>query len=212
VHPRMLATRGSGSNLKSVVGDEFADWYRVGGRRLQFYVTDAEVAEWLQEMLPEELGPYSLVGQEWQNQRWEPFEYPLAAISECFTDHRSANLWIRSDVLSPGLTGEDKKRLSFKGLILVQLGLEREGRLGDASIAIVDRIRHEATGRERRQPEYLRVFERLRRSMRKRLVVKTAYTFPDGSVGEHWPMTARAADAHRRGEVTFTAEPAGLRP
>jgi hypothetical protein len=28
-----------------------AGWYRVGGHRLQFYATDAEIAEWLQEVL-----------------------------------------------------------------------------------------------------------------------------------------------------------------
>jgi hypothetical protein len=194
-----------------VAGDEFAGWYRAGGHRLQFYATDAEIAEWLQEMLPPESAPYSIVGREWQDGRWQPFEYALAAIEGCFRRHRSANLWIRSDVLSPGLTGQDEKRLSFDGLILVQLGSQRNGRLEEASIGIVDRIRHEATGRERRRPEYLRIFERLRRSMRKRLVVTTAYTFPDGSVNESWPMTARAADAHSRGEVTFTANPVGLR-
>jgi hypothetical protein len=194
-----------------VAGDELAGWYRVGGHRLQFYATDAEIAEWLQEMLPPESGPYSIVGQEWQDGRWQPFEYALAAIDECFMHHRDNNLWIRSDVLSPGLTGDDEKRLSFNGLMLVQLGSQRNGRLEEASIAIVDRIRHEATGRERRRPEYLRIFERLRRSMRQRLAVTTEYTFPDGSVSESWPMTARAADAHSRGEVTFTANPVGLR-
>jgi hypothetical protein len=194
-----------------VAGDEFEGWFRVGGHVLHFYATDAEIAEWLQETLPPEFGPYSIVGQEWHDGRWQPFEYPLTAIDECFMRHRSANLWVRSDVLSPGLTGEDEKRLSFNGLINVQLGRQRNGRLDEASVGIVDRIRHEGTGRERRRPEYLRIFERLRRSMRKRLVVTTAYTFPDGSVSETWPMTARAADAHSRGEVTFTANPVGLR-
>jgi hypothetical protein len=194
-----------------VAADEFAGWHRVGGHRLQFYATDNEIAEWLQEMLPSESAPYSMVGQECRDGRWQPFEYALAAIDECFMRHRSNNLWIRSDVLSPRLTGEDEKRLSFNGLILVQLGSKTNGRLEEASIAIVDRIRHEPTGRERRRPEYLRIFERLRRSMRKRLVVTTAYTFPDGSVSESWPMTARAADAHSRGEVRFAAAPVGLR-
>jgi hypothetical protein len=192
--------------------NDFAGWYRVGGHRLQFYATDAEIAEWLQEMLPAAFGPYSIVGQDLIGKRRQPFEYPLRAIDECFTEHRSANLWIRSNALSPNVTSTDDKELSFNGLILVQLGRLRNGRLEDASIAIVDRIRHEATGREQRQPEYLRIFERLRRSMRKRLVVTTAYTLADGSVSEHWPMTAHAANAHSRGEVTFAAKPVGLRP
>ena len=141
----------------------------------------------------------------------QPFEYPLEAIDDCFARHRHANLWLRSDLLSPGLTAEDEPRLGFNGLILVQLGHEQKGRLDDASIAIVDRIRHRATGRELRRPEYLRLFERLRQSMRDRLVVATAVTLADGTVAEDSPMTARAADAHRGGEVTFTARPVGLR-
>jgi hypothetical protein len=192
------------------VGDELAGWYRVGGHRLQFYATDAEIAEWLLEMLPATFGPYSVIGQEWQDGRWEPFEYPLDRIIEVFEAPRQA--WIRSEVLSPQVPPGDDKRQSFGGLILVQPGSERNGRVGEASIAVVDRIRHELTGEERRQPEYLRIFERLRRSMRKRLVVATSYTFPDGRVSrDHWPMTARAADAHARGEVRFDAEPIGLR-
>jgi len=51
-------------------------------------------------------------------------------------------------------------------LILLQLCRERNSRLGEARTAVVDRTRHEATGEERRRPEYLRIFERLRRSMR----------------------------------------------
>jgi hypothetical protein len=53
---------------------------------------------------------------------------------------------------------------------------------------MIDRIRHEATGEERRQREYLRIVERLRRSMRNRLVVET----------EDWPSTERAAVEHGR--------------
>ena len=195
------------------MNDELAGWYRVGGHRLQFYATDAEIAEWLLEMLPATFGPYSVIGREWHDGRWEPFEYPLDKIVSAFQAHRGAvNWWIRSEVLSPHVPAGDDTRHSFGGLILVQLGSERNGRLLEASIAVVDRIRHEVTGEERRQPEYLRIFERLRRSMRKRLVVATSYTFPDGSVcGTHWLMTARAADAHTRGEVTFDAEPIGLR-
>ena len=197
--------------------DEFAGWHRVGGRRLQFYATDDEIAEWLLEMLPPRFRPYSVLAQEWVGAGWRTLEQPIEDIREFFADHRNANFWIRSRVLSPGLVAEelpapeDTKRLSFRGLILVQLGRDFEGRLDEASIAIVDRIRHETTGRERRRHEYLRIFERLRRSMRKRLVVETARTLPDGTTTEDWRMTAHAADEHVRGKVKFAAEPVSLR-
>jgi hypothetical protein len=197
--------------------DEFAGWQRVGGRRLQFYATDDEIAEWLLEMLPPRFGPYSVLAQEWAAGDWRTFEQPIKDIRDFFADHRNANFWIRSRVLSPGLVAEelsapeDNKRLSFRGLILIQLGRDFDGRLDEASIGIVDRIRHETTGRERRRHEYLRIFDRLRRSMRKRLVVETVRTLPDGTTTEDWRMTARAADAHVRGKVKFAAEPIGLR-
>jgi hypothetical protein len=194
------------------VSDEFADWYRVGGKTLQFYATDDEIAELLLEALPDDFGPYAVLGAEWRENQWVPHEYPLEEITIPFTRHRSANHWIRSDVLSPGLTAQDETHVAWSGLIEVQLGFVRpDGRLEEASIAIVDRIRHEHTGQERRFTEYLKIFERLRRSMRKRLVVETERVNPDGNIYGDWPMTPRAADAHVRGEVRFYADPVGLR-
>ena len=193
-----------------MAGDDFTGWHRIGGHRLQFYATDDEITEWLQETLPGPFAPYSAIGHEWRDGSWRASEYPLEEIRSAVEHHERRTLWIRSEVLSPGLISDDTECLSFSGLIAVDLGSERDGRLDDASLSIVDRIRHE-TGRERAQSEYLRIFERLRRSMRKRLVVKTERTFPDGSVSESWPMTARAADANVRGDVTFQARPAGLR-
>lgn len=198
--------------MMSYMSDELAGWYRVGGHRLNFYATDAEIAEWLLEMLPATFGPYSVIGKAWHEGQWEPFEYPVDEIVTALEAHRGAvNQWIRSDTLSPDVPAGDDTRHSFGGLILVQLGRERNGCLDAASIAVVDRLRHEVSGEERRQTEYMRIFERLRRSMRKRLVVATARTLPNGTVSEDWPMTARAADAHSRGEVTFAANPVGLR-
>ena len=193
------------------MSDSENQWHRVGGHRLQFYATDAEVAQWLRTLLPPEFAPYAIVGQEWWDGEWVPFEYPLERADECFARHRNSNLWIRSKVLTPELPA-DEKGLSSSGLILVQLGSEWKGKLEDASIAVVSRVRRD-DGRERTNDEYRRLFERLRRAMRKRLVVRTAHTFPDGRQSESpWRMTARAADAHVRGEVTFAAEPIGLRP
>jgi hypothetical protein len=195
------------------VPDEFDGWYRVGGKTLQFYATDDEIAEWLLEALPSERAPYAVIGQESRGGRRQSLEFPLAAVAAAFSAQRLAVYWIRSDALSPGLTAESEKRLSFNGLINVQLGSTRpDGLLGEASIGIVDRIRHEHTGEERVHTEYLRIFERLRRSMRKRLVVETERMHPDGKLYPDWRMTPRAADAHVRGVVAFAADPVGLRP
>jgi hypothetical protein len=196
------------------VAESYEGWYRVGGSRFDFYATDEEIAEWLLETLPSDLAPYAVVGEEWieEEQRWKPFEYRLDEIRQAFTRHRDSNFWIRSDQLSPRIRGDDRVGVSYGGLILVQLGFKREdGRIEDASIAVVDRLRHEITGEERRQPEYRRIFDRLRRSLRKRAVVKTMRTRPDGGTDPSSLMTPRAAEAHAQGEITFDAEPVGLR-
>jgi hypothetical protein len=197
-----------------VIGESYEGWYRVGGSRFDFYATDDEIAEWLLETLPADFAPYAIIGAEWveEERRWQPFEYPLAQTREAFSRHRGANFWIRSDQVSPSVRGDDQVGVAYGGLILVQLGFEREdGRIEDARIAVVDRLRHEVTGEERRQPEYRRIFDRLRRSLRKRAVVETIRTRPDGGTDRSSPMTPRAAEAHARMEVTFDAEPIGLR-
>jgi hypothetical protein len=199
--------------MMSGVAEAFEGWYRVGGSRTDFYATDEEIAEWLLETLPPEYAPYALVGREWiePEHRWRGFELPLSQIRDAFAQKRGRNLWIRSDQLSPHMSGEDQTQLAYGGLILVQLGSERNGVVEDTSIAVVDRLRHEVTGAERTQPEYRRIFDRLRRSLRKRLVVATMRTRPDGGVVPSSPMTPRAAQAHARGDVRFAAEPVGLR-
>jgi len=172
------------------VAEDFDGWYRAGrGRSMQFYATDEEVAEWLVETLPVQHAPYVILREEWSHPRMVVHSYALDDVAASFAADRSARHWIKSEVLSPELEPRDVRRtddlskLSFSGLIAIRVTDEFSGRMEPASMAMTDRIRHEATGEERRQPEYLRIFERLRRSMRKRLVVET----------EDWPSTERSA-------------------
>jgi hypothetical protein len=183
---------------------DFTGWNRVGrGRSLQFYATDDEMAEWLVETLPTEFAPYLVFREEWAHPKLVVHESRIEDIARSFSQDRRARHWIKSDLLSPTLHADDISvpndlaKLSFSGLISIRPGDDRNGRREDADLGMIDRIRNERTGEERRQPNYLKIFERLRRSMRKRLVVPT----------EEWPMTARAAAAHARGEVTFAASP-----
>ena len=183
--------------------DDFTGWNRVGGRSLRFYAMDGEVADWLVETLPADFAPYVVFRELWEHPRFVVYERPIDDIARSFAEDRAARHWIKSAVLTPHLQQEDISvpsdlgKLSFNALILIRLGADRHGRRETATLGLVDRIRHDETGHERRQPEYLRIFERLRRSMRKRLVVPT----------EDWPMTAQAAAAHARGEVEFAASP-----
>jgi hypothetical protein len=152
-----------------------------------------------------------VLGAEWRDRRWQPFEHTLGNIAEAFA-RGAVNYWLRSDVLSPHVSAGDGGEQGSHGLILVQPGFRREGRTGDASISVVDRVFNTLTGEERRFDHYRRIFERLRRSMRKRLVVATMLALPNGTQTSSWRMTARAADAHVAGSVRFLAEPIGLKP
>ena len=69
------------------------------------------------------------------------------------------------------------------------------------------------TGEERRYPEYLRVYNRLRRLVRKRLIAPSVQTFPDGEewINESIKWTAGAAAAHAAG-VTFTSPNGTCKP
>jgi hypothetical protein len=87
--------------------DDYPGWHRVGGRSLQFYATHTEIAEWLQETLPPEHGPWSVVGLVWSENRWHPFDYPLEDLEECFARSPNANLWLHSNELTPGLAADD---------------------------------------------------------------------------------------------------------
>ena len=156
---------------------------------MQFYATDEEIADWLVETLPGQYAPYVILREEWAHPRLAVHAYALDDVAASFVADRSARHWIKSEVLSPELDPRDVRRtddldrLSFSGLIAISVTAEFSGRIEPASIGMIDLIRHEVTGKERRQPEYLRIFERLRRSMRKRLVVET----------EDWPSTERSA-------------------
>jgi hypothetical protein len=198
---RMLAT---GVEIIPPMAGDFSNWHRVGrGRSLRFYALDEEVAEWLVETLPSELAPYVVFREQWAHPRLVVHERNLDGIALSFAEDRQARHWIKSTVLTPALGAEDISvpsdlgRLSFNGLISVTLGADRNGRREDTDLGLIDRIRHAETGEELRQPEYLRIFERLRRSLRKRLTVQT----------DEWPMSARAAAAHARGAITFAASP-----
>jgi len=180
---------------------DFTGWHRVGGHSFQFYATDDEVAEWLLETLPAEFAPYIVFREDPKPPRLVVHEWDIADIRRSFTEDRDARHWIKSAVLSRDLNASDifvpsdLGKLSFGGLISVRLGSDWKGRRETTDMGLIDRIRHDRTSAEQRQPEYREIFERLRRTMGKRLVVDT----------DDWPMTVRAEAAQARGAVTFAA-------
>ena len=154
---------------------DFTGWYRVGqGRSFQFDATDQEIAEWLVKTLPNEFAPYVVFREEWVHPKLIVHESRIEDLGRSFSQDRSARHWIKSERLSPGLKPDDISvpndlgQLSFSGLISIRLGEDRNGRREGADLGMIDRIRHERTGEELRQTDYLKIFERLRRSAHKR--------------------------------------------
>lgn len=91
---------------------------------------------------------------------------------------------------------------AFSGFLLLQpgdreMGVEYHG----SSVSIVDRVVSETTGAERWYPEYLRIFNRLKRLIKKRLVAPSVRVNSSGQeyVDSLTMWTQAAIAAHASG-------------
>jgi hypothetical protein len=201
-------------------------WYRPGGHRLDFFATRDELQELLDLGLPDAFAPWHLTGADslprpdqpdrYYQSPWSSPDIDLAAASRTPALRTRTDFFIWSEQLTSGEpprgTGSLHEVLcSFNGFLLLQLGGQDSlARFSPSSWCIVDRIVHWTTGEERRYPDYLRVYNRLRRLIRKRLIASSVQIFPDGEewVNAHVKWTAGAAAAHAAG-LTF-ATPNGI--
>jgi hypothetical protein len=108
--------------------------------------------------------PVLILREEWAHPRLAVHAYARDDVAASFVADRSARHWIKSEELSPALEPrdvlrtDDLDRLSSSGLIAISVTAVFSGHIEPASIGMIDLIRHEVTGEERRQPEYLRTF------------------------------------------------------
>jgi hypothetical protein len=192
-------------------------WLRPGGHRLTFFATREELQELLDAGLPGAFDPWHLTGADVvprpdQTDRyyqcpWTSGVVDLLALDRKPGGRSRTNIFIWSERLTnrlpplePGTAFEGL--CSFNGFLLIQPG-DREDPSGyrETSLCIVDRIVNTTTGEERRYPEYFRVFNRLRRLVRKRLIASTVLMYPDGAeyVDTRTRWTRGAAAAHATG-------------
>ena len=170
---------------------------------MQFYATDEEIADWLVEKLPGQYAPYVVLGEQWASPHLAVHAYALDDVATSFSADRPARHWIKSGVLSPELDPreirrpDDMGKLSFSGLIAIRVTDEFGGRIEPASMTMVDRIRHETTGEERRQPEYLRIFERCE----VRCANVSSSRLRTGRARNVQPSSARSSTDHLRNTV-----------
>lgn len=204
------------------------EWRRLGrGRDFQFFATDDEVQDWLLNCLPQEFGPYSLIGadlvKEGKIYVEQAFEFDISELKKAIyeQDEPRWQYWIISKVLTPELNlvkGTNITRiLSFNGLILLHHGSNirhygldiKKLYRAASSIGIVDKVINDATGEVRHHEEYLCIFNSLKRLIKKSLCYSSIHTFKNGSKREDTKlqlMTEKAVEAYKAGLV-FTNEP-----
>jgi hypothetical protein len=204
-------------------------WFRPGDHRLDFFATLDELQELLDVGLPDALAPWHLTGADlvprpdqpdrYHQVPWASSDVDLSTASQSPIGKARTNLFVWSAQLTsgelpcdPGQTYESL--CSVNGFLLLQLGrLDNLARLSPASLCHVDRFVSAATGEERRYPEYLRVYNRLRRLVRTRIIAPSVQTFPDGTawVNEDVRWTAGAVAAHAAG-ITFVTPNGTCKP
>ncbi len=163
------------------------EWERVGrGHELQFYATDEEVKQFLDDTLRLDSDLLVLVAtatlpKTGGVQRVEDVSSVVDAVA--------AGMW--QFWIAPATLSEDLKRIpratpldacfSASGLVLFQHGLTHKGRRTSSRIAIASRSRAVATGEEIEATTMLRLFTRLKRRIQDDLRYSTVKVFPNGS-------------------------------
>jgi hypothetical protein len=193
---------------------ELDDWFRTGrGHRFDFFATNEDVQEWLLIALQPAYAPFTLAGY-----HTVPFECQITEFMQCRADRDGTirwNFWICSKMLTPELPLQPDIRLdklcSLSGLVGLQHGFMRRVRnprdpaitryQAASSISVVAEVYNQQTGAVRSYPEYKKIFETLRRRIRRSLVYTTITRFADGSEREDplLRMTQAAKDLYDQG-------------
>jgi hypothetical protein len=192
--------------------DELAGWRRHGrGRELQFFATDDEMLDYLGSA-PPDLGPYDIVGtrlvREGKEYARRMFAMTIAEYGAALSERAAPNqFFLRSRTLAPELPSdpiEMDRRFGLCGAVVVQHGFRRGDKRDASRISVVTSIVSDATGAVRRLSEQERLFEALRKRIRKDLRYLSIQVLADGTEIEDdlAKMTEAAAEEGRRGELT----------
>lgn len=196
----------------------YGEWFRRGrGNEQQFFALDSEIDRWLSEELPREFWPWHLFSEdqvkEGRTYSQRLVRWPNLELSACRAQNNRTSFWVGSRRISPKVIEQlsDPRDLTANGFILVQQH-ERRGKRDLGRIAVAGRHENARTGELREHAEYLRVFQSLRRRIRKDLTYTTVTEtdfgiFVDDRLSL---MTTAAADAARAGIVHFTRQPGPL--
>lgn len=200
-------------------------WTRTGrGRSFQFFASDGELQHLLDTVLPSEFEPYQLVGADKVREDGAFVELPFAEavrrFHECCIAAPNARftVWIHSRSITPELVlrrgSAVEATCAVNGLVLVQHGtIARNYQTGvvgrdPTRLGVVHRVVHSKTGEVKSHESYARVFDALRRAVRRQLRFAAIYRFPTGE--REVPglgITEGAASSHSDGIVVLSHRP-----
>jgi hypothetical protein len=173
---------------------ELENWIRHSrGRRFDFFATDDDIVEFLHAFLPPQFAPYSILGTFMVKEGNTYKETYLSSEMDGFLALRAKDIWsffIQSHVLSPDLSIEDTpyldRLLASNGLIIIQqqLACQRKGFWPQSSLALVDKVRNINTGEILEHKDYLKIFNKLKRGVRKSLRYPVKFIWTDGKTEE----------------------------
>lgn len=190
------------------------DWFKAGGRELQFFALDEEVDRWLAEGLPKEYWPYELltfdlVQVERRKYRERRMRCEDLSVSRYRQEGRDS-LWLISRRLSPRLLASvnTSAECSLSGLISIQPGVGLRSGLQSSRISIVSRVWHKTTGEISEHGDYLKIFRTLSRRIKKDLTHATVLGEGEKAIVLRNPaMTTAAREAALAGRVQFQYRP-----
>lgn len=192
-------------------------WRRLGrGRVLQFFATDDEVQQWLLEGLSKKWAPYTLVVVDFtgygESHMEKGVEFGIEELKRAMYELYEVKwqFWIRSMVITPELDLSPHRRLtrmfSCIGLVELQHGSYNKNRWVEgqnaSSIGIVDKVINDATDKVIEHKDYLKVFNALKKRIKKDLCYSSFWKYKDGSEYEDFKsrlMTEGAIKAYENG-------------
>ncbi len=191
-------------------------WFRKGrGRTFQFYITDKEISIILTDRILKDFAPYSIIGMTMHQVAPNDFRERLEEvyISELIS-LTSRSLWqffIKSQILSEylDLGTADIGIMSLNGLINLQHGWKRRGKVKTSSLGIVDQIIDSRTGGVLIHSSYLLVYKSLVSAVKKILRFRVKEVWRDGSqhISKYPVMSQDVADLWRKGEIQLPVTP-----
>ena len=193
------------------------EWERASrGRRIQFFATDEDVNRWLAE-LPDEFAPYRIISLDKRKSHDGSYE-DVWSLREPRVGGPEWSHWLCSQVLHGAphealLAGVDSRSLTLSGLLHLQHGLRMaDGRRDESSLSVVDRVARRGGVEERHHLEALRLFERMRRRIRRDLSYFSTFRLDDGTTVDSTAVlwTKAAAELALSHAEDFVAEPGGL--